>query len=217
MKNIDTYRLFENFSGSEAFNVFLKIIGAFGNVFLKNRSIFDHSDYILFFYTDKISDNTELEYELSLRDSLVKGYKAIMDLKDKKLSFYFGVRDNKLSYGFYSDNKAYKIGEFNVINLKFLPNIECLNNVYFVRNYNLKSLHFLKTIKKDFESFDSGDIDILNDRIIRMVKDRNQLPYDDNQLLRHLDYWVEQQPWRNRMHSYMDQEDDKVKYYLKVK
>jgi len=224
MKYIKTYESAlepETFSGKEGFLVFLKLANKLDNVFLKNKHYLNFKDYILFFFTDRISDNGELEYQLSVLSSLEYGYKVIKEKLDEKLFFYFGVKQNMLVYGFCNeDQDVYQIGEFEISTKYFrsLTKLNCLSNIHLsLKEINLNSLIFLNKIRPEFKNFENGKVDILNDRVIRLEADRNIVPYDDNQLNRHLDYWLEQQPWQRKVYSYIGQDEDKVKFYLKTK
>lgn len=143
-------------SGKESFKNFLILVNNFELIFFK-KGYLNTSNYLFFYYTNSIDNNTELLNELKLSESLKSSYLTLKKIKDKILSFYFGIKNDILEYGFYDVSKkiVYKTGKFKIDSTYFknLPRHKCFSNIRnSIRKINLIKMKNLHKIKEDVKS-----------------------------------------------------------------
>lgn len=214
--------------GKFGFFMFLKLIDDLKMNFLKTNHYLNTGKYQYFFTTEHIKNK---EYFLGyFREAL--SIKTTCDtaqkLKDVRISFYFGVKNNHLEYGFQDDMKKsiYKTGLFEV-DIKYIRSLKsykCLSLIESIlKNSNLSKLNLLQEVKNALKFWyeNKGDILILNENIIKKSIDKDEVKdelEDVNALLRKYEKWCEKFKWINKVYYYIDNDDDnKVTFYIKIK
>jgi hypothetical protein len=196
--------------------------------FLKTSHYLNTGKYQYFFTTEHVRKNEDFigffRDSMSIRTTCETAH----DLKDKRISFYIGIKHNNLEYGFQDDmtREIYTTGKFKV-NTKYIRSLKsykCLTLIEgILKNSNLYSLNILQEVKQSFKELfkGKGDILILNENIIRKSIDKEDLKKeleDVNGLLRSYERWCEKFKWFNKVYYYIDGDDgDKVSFYVKVK
>lgn len=214
--------------GRHGFFMFLKLIDDLKFNFIKTNHYLNVGKYLYFFTTEHIK-NKDKFYDL-FRDCL--SIKTTCDtaqkLKDKRLSFYFGIKDNKLEYGFQDDmtREIYKTGIFEIEDryLRSLKSYKCLSLIEgILKNSNIKNLNLLHEIRSHLKGWyeNKGKVIILDENIIKKSIDREELKdelKDVNNLLRKYERWCEKFKWVNKVFYYIDSEDEQyVTFYIKIK
>lgn len=214
--------------GRHGFFMFLRLIDDLKFNFLKTNHYLNVGKYLYFFTTEHIK-NKDKFYDL-FRDclSIKKTCDTAQKLKDKRISFYFGIRDNKLEYGFQDDmtREIYKTGVFDVVDryVRSLKSYKCLVLIEgILKNANIVNLDLLHEIKSHLKGWykDKGKIIILNENIIKKTIDKSYLKEelkDVNGLLRKYEQWCEKFKWVNKVFYYIDSDDEQnVTFYIKIK
>jgi hypothetical protein len=214
--------------GKHGFFMFLKLIDDLKMHFIKTSHYLNVGKYQYFFTTEAIKHkDIFLGY---FRDSLSlkTTCETAIDLESKRISFYFGLKDNNLEYGFQDDmtRDIYKTGTFKVDTkyVRSLKSYKCLALIEnILKNSKLNSLILLQKIKQDLKEWykGKGTILILNEDIIKKSIDKEDIKdelEDVNGLLRMYEKWCEKFKWINKVYYYIDSEDDdKVTFYVKIK
>lgn len=214
--------------GKHGFFMFLKLIDDMKMTFIKTSHFLNTGKYQYFFTTEHIR-NKELFLDY-FRESLSLKItcETAQDLKDIRVSFYFGIKENNLEYGFQDDMKRniYKTGSFQVDTryVRSLKSYKCLSLIEnILKNSNLSSLNLLQEIKSALKFWyeGKGDILILKENIIRKSIDKDDLKKElenVNALLYKYEKWCQKFKWINKVFYYIDNEDDeKVTFYIKIK
>lgn len=214
--------------GRHGFFMFLKLIDDLKFNFIKTNHHFNVGKYLIFFTTENIK-NKDKFYDF-FRDclSIKITCDTAINLKDKRISFYFGVKDNKLEYGFQDDSNRdiYKTGEFEVDYkyVRSLRSYKCLVLIEnLLKNFNMKNLTLLHEIKLNLKNWYEGDgkIIIISDDVLKKTISKDILKEelkDVNGLLRKYENWCEKFKWVNKVFYYIDNDDeDNVTFYIKIK
>ena len=214
--------------GRHGFFMFLKLIDDLKFNFIKTNHYLNVGKYLYFFTTEHIK-NKDKFYD-HFRDclSIKTTCDTAINLKDKRISFYFGIKDNKLEYGFQDDmnRDIYKTGSFEVDDryVKALKSYKCLVLIVnILKNVNLKNLMLLHEIKSHMKGWyeDKGKVIILNENILKKTISKENLKEelkDVNALLRKYENWCEKFKWVNKVFYYIDNDDeDNVTFYIKIK
>ncbi|NPV12886.1 MAG: hypothetical protein HPY57_14030 [Ignavibacteria bacterium] len=214
-------------SGKHGFDIFLDIITDFDLLFIK-QDYYNTSDYWYFFTTERITKKQEILDSLKRKKSLKTAYMTLVTLKDKRLSFFFAVKDYSVFYGFYDETNRYiyKVGKFKTTNEDFkkLYSKKCMKTIRnVIENSNLKNLKQLQLIKTDFHTlFDvkEKDIEILDERRIKSTypidifkqEDRNE-----DKLRIYTTQWSRNFNWTDKCYYYVRLTDKYAHFYIKLK
>lgn len=225
--NIESINESIELSGKNAFNIFLSIIEDSEYRFIKHNYL-NISDYSYFFTTDKINDNSDIIDILSHKTSLQTAYLTLSTISDKRLSFYFGIKNYSLFYGFYDEdsNYVYKVGVFkcNLIDFKNLTKHKSCKNIKgIIENSNLKNMNLLKKVKKDFETFFEkfeSTPEIMDEFRIQKSFDIGiftEEDLNDMKLTYTLELWARKFDWKKNFIYYSHITDKFVHFYIKIK
>ena len=237
MKVINTYDEFLNeqiqieplLAGKEGFRVFLDLVNKHGNDFAFQNYL-NTGAFYYFFSTDRITNISELVSELEMKKSLETAFLTLRNIKDDKLSFFIGIKNKILEYGFYNSIKhlVYKIGKFK-INDRFLrydfPRHQCVKSIKLrLKDSHIKNLNLLHKIKKDFIEWwpeTDSKVKILDElRISKTMsldffqgENRNETVL--NQALIH---FAQDKFWYNKVTPYtnVDEESNEVKFFFRI-
>jgi hypothetical protein len=215
--------------GKHGFFMFLKLLDDLKMNFIKSGHYLNVGKYQYFFTTEHIKDKESFAGYFRESLSLRTTCETAQELKDKRLSFYIGIKQNNLEYGFQDDKTRdiYKTGIFKV-NTKYVRSLRSYKCLTLIENVlktsNLISLNILQAVKQSFKELykGKGDILILNENIIKKSIDKEDFKKeeleDPNELLRKYERWCEKFKWVNKVYYYIDSEDEeKVTFYVKVK
>lgn len=214
--------------GKHGFFMFLKLIDDMKIHFIKSSHFLNTGKYQYFFTTEAIRDKESFVGYFRESLSLKTTCDTAQNLKKERLSFYFGVKNNQLEYGFQDDMKSsiYKTGVFAVDTkyVRSLKSYKCISLIEgILKNSNLSSLNLLQEIKSNLKFWHEGkgSVLILNEWIIKKSIDKDDIKdeLDDvNKLLYKYEKWCEKFKWINKVFYYIDSEDnDKVTFYIKIK
>lgn len=214
-------------SGKHAFDIFLDIINDYGLMFVK-QNVYNTADYSYFFTTEKINSTQEIIDTLRRKSSLETAYKTLGQIRDMRLSFFFGVKENTLFYGYYNeDNRyVYKVGMFKVNpkDLRKLSNKNCLKTIRkILQNTNIKNMNLFQIIKVDFHTLFDGieqDVEILDEYRIKntfpidtfKIEDR-----DESKLRIYLTQWSRNFKWTDKCYYFIHLTEKYVHFYIKIK
>lgn len=210
------------------FFMYLSLIDELKMNFLKTSKYLNTEDYQYFFTTEHIKNKNKFEDIFDKMLSLKTTCSVAQGNLGKRLSFYFGVKNNKLEYGFQddSDRDLMKTGEFDVDYrfIRGLRSFKCLSLIQgILENSRLPNLNLLQEIKLDLEYWfeDKGDILIFNEEIVTKAIDKDDIKQeiiDIPKLLYKYEKWCEGFKWFNKVYFYIDAEDDKnATFYIKIK
>lgn len=209
-------------SGKESFRVFLYMVNKFELRFLK-RSYLNTSDYFYFFYTDSIPNNSMLKDELQLKDSLKAGYLTLKKMKDRVLSFYFGIKENVLEYGFYDVSRrvVYKIGKFKITQSYFkkLPQHQCFKHIAErLKDADIKNMEILHQIKSDLYQFkEDGEVKILSEEKIKISFNKDIFEdLGENKLTDEFNEFKNDYNWDSETKPEVVIGEEKVHFYLNL-
>jgi len=214
--------------GKHGFFMFLKLLDDMKMHFIKTSHYLNTGKYQYFFTTDHIKNKEDLLGYFSDSMSLKTTCETANQIKDNRLSFYFGVKNNNLEYGFQNDmtREIYKTGLFKVDTkyIRSLRSYKCLALIEgILKNSNLVNLNMLQEIKSHLKTWfeGKGSILILNENIVKKSIDKEDCKEDlenVNGLLHKYEKWCEKFKWVNKVFYYIDSEDDdKVTFYVKIK
>ena len=214
-------------SGKNAFEILLDIIDENDLNFMKQNYL-NTSNYSYFFISDKISNKRMMLDTLQRKKSLETAYLTLGSIIDLRLSFFFGIIDKTLYYGFFNeDNKyVYKVGKFttNDRDLKTLSKHKSMKTIRNVlNNSNLNNLKLLQIIKVDFHTlFENvkSDVEILDEYRIKNIfeisilenKDRNEII-----LNKFLEQWSRNFNWSAKCFFYTHLTEKFIHFYIKLK
>jgi len=214
--------------GKHGFFMFLKLLDDMKMNFLKTGHYLNTGKYQYFFTTDHIRNKDHFagyfRDSLSLKITCV----AAKQLKDKRVSFYFGVKDNMLEYGFQDDmtREIYKTGLFqiNTRYLRSLKSYKCLSLIEnILKNSNIGNLNLLQKVKINLKNWyeGKGSTIILNENIVKKTIEKASIKEDvkdSNALLRKYEVWCEKFKWFDKVYYYVDnEEENEVTFYVKIK
>lgn len=214
-------------AGKYTFHIFLDIVDEFDNRFVKQNYL-NTSDYFYFFTSDKIKQNVDVVDRLSLKNSLKTAYLTLNSIKNARVSFYFGVKNNKLEYGFFDDVKmlVYKVGMFKITPayLKNLDDHKCVKSLHNIfKNYIPKNLEKIHSVREDYRKFweqIEGEVEILDEfRIKKSFKTEffNKEDLDELRMTTTLEHWAKDFSWFKDFYYYCYITEKYVHLYLKVK
>lgn len=214
--------------GKHGFFMFLKLIDDMKMTFIKSSHYLNTGKYQYFFTTEHIKDKSVFSGYFRDLLSLSTTCQTAKDLKDGRISFYFGVKNNELEYGFQNDMKRdiYKTGLFAIDTkyLRSLKSYKCLSLIEgILKLSNLSYLNLLQEVKTALKSWfeGKGDVLILNETIVKKSIDKDDIKEElenVNQLLHKYERWCEQFKWFNKVFYYIDSDDnEKVTFYVKIK
>lgn len=222
----------ENFldkvDGKNGFFMYLNLIDELKMTFIKTSNYLNVKDYQYFFTTEHIRNKEKFTELFDKMLSLQTTCDVVQGNYDKRLSFYFGVRNNKLQYGFQddSDRDIMKTGEFEV-DYRFLRGLKSFNCLSLIQGILEKSrlfnLNLLQDIKNDLQYWleGNGEILIFNEEIVTKTIDKEDIKdeiSDVTQLLYKYEKWCEGFKWFKKVYFYIDAEDEKVvTFYIKIK
>ena len=220
MENLD-------YSGKNAFDIFLDIICDFDLLFVK-QNIYNTSDYNYFFTTEKITKTYEILDVLKRKKSLERAYMTLGSIREMRLSFYFGIKENVLFYGFFNEDNSYVylVGKFEITpkDLKTISKKKCVKTIRIIlENSNLKNLKLLQLIKVDFHTlFEDveNDVEILDEyRIkntfpIEILKEEDR---EENKLSIYLTQWSRNFKWTDKCYYFVHVTEKYAHFYIKIK
>lgn len=218
----------EKLDRKNGFFMYLNLIDEMKMTFIKTSHYLNNKDYQYFFTTEHIKNKEKFTELFDKMLSLQTTCGVAQGNTDKRLSFYFGVRNNKLEYGFQddSDRDIMKTGEFDVDYrvLRGLRSFKCLSLIQgILAKSRLFNLNLLQDIKNDLEYWleGNGEILIFNEEIVTKTIDKEDIKEvfeDVTKLLYKYEKWCEGFKWFNKIHFYIDAEDEKVvTFYIKIK
>lgn len=227
IKKFENINNIPNTSGKYTFDIFLKIIDEL-EISFRSQEYYNNSDVIYLFTSEIINNIDELIDILRYKKSLSYFYNIIKKIKNKRLSFYFSVKNFNLCYGVYDDidKKEYCIGNFKIQtkDLKKYSNKKCLKPLKnILNNSNIKTLNKIHKIKKDFYNLFknvNSVIEIVDEyRILNKIptKSFNENDLDENTLRIHLTQWANKFEWSRNCYYYVNIINDNVHFYIKIK
>lgn len=211
--------------GKNGFFMFLTLIDDMKMNFIKSNNYLNTGKYQYFFTTENVRKKDNFVQIFDDLMSLNITCRTAQKIKDIRMSFYFGIKDNILEYGFHDDMKTqiYKTGEFEVNSnyIKKLKSYKCLSLIEDVlKKCNLNNLNILQSIKKDFKNWvpNLGYILILNENVIKKSIDKKEIKDENENLLYKYENWCKDFSWFNKVYYYIDENDnDDITFYIKVK
>lgn len=233
---IKKFKIFESkinesfqLSGKHSFLTFLQIISNHDYHFMLNDFYTKLYNYHFFFSTETISGIEDYIDIFKYKKSLESSYEILLKIRNNKLAFFFGVKENSLlRYGFLDldTQRSYVSGEFMASGEYFrsiskYKALQFINKI--IQNTNVKKLPVLSKIKQDFEKFykdkKNVKIKIENNRVINYF-DKSQFIEEDIQMnrpYRALDKWISKKSWRNQVEYSVDDTTDILKFIIIVK
>ena len=237
MRIVNTYNEFINeqiqveplLAGREGFKIYLKIVNNYGNDFAFQNYL-NTGNYFYFFSTDKIDDINSLLDELKLKKSLETTYLTLRQIKDENVSFFIGIRDNILEYGFFNNTKklVFKTGKFTISDryLKYdFPRYHSVKSIKLrLKDANIKHLTLLHKIKKDLEKLwpnTESSIEIIDEfRIKKTISldkfgETNQ---NEIKLTHALNDFARDKDWFKKVTTYVniDTENNEIKFLMRI-
>ena len=216
-------------SGKYSFLIFLQIISNHNYHFIFNELYNELYNYHLFFSTETIKEVDDFIDIFRYKKSLSATHKILKEIRDNKLSFFFGVKDDLLlRYGFVDLNskRSYVVGEFNIVG-NYFNEILKYNAIQYIKKYiktsNIENLIFLFKIKKEIKKlFKNKKIikkEILDNKII-IHYNKDQFSEDDlnmNRPYRILDKWILKKKWSGKVEYSIIDDEDPIKVIIILK
>ena len=210
------------------FFMFLKVIDEMKMNFIKTNHYLNVGKYQYFFTTEHIKNKDN--FIRLFRDllSIKVTCETANNIKDQRISFYFGVKDGNLEYGFHDDMKReiYKTGVFQIDNryLRSLRSYKCLVLIEgILKTSNILSLSLLQEVKYHMKYWyeGMGDVIILNENVLSKTINREEIEGDSKDnvlLLKKYEKWCEKFKWYDKVYFYIDNDDENtVTFFIKVK
>jgi hypothetical protein len=229
IKNFITY-ITENQStidGRYGFYMFLNTLDELKFSFIKSGNYLNTGNFIYFFRTEWIKNPIDIKDEFEFKDSIKNSFNTYNKISKDKLCFYFGIRNDKLEYGFYNDLKdvIYKTGEFPIkdAELRQIKSYRCLAMISdILRIASIKTLVILHDIKKDmkylFEDKTSKSLTILTTMRLKKIFDKESLKeYKEDDLITMFVNWCNKYPWGKKAEAYIDDNENEISFYVKIK
>jgi hypothetical protein len=212
-------------SGYNSFIILLKMIEDLDITFIKHNEDYLNSEkYVLFYKSYEIKDKQELLSKLEFRSSLKLTYDNLKSLKDKKVSFFIGIYNKILEYGFYNytDKSFIKIGEFT-FSKNILNNISKFHSFLNIKQdltpINISKISLLNQVKNDikasFYKDKKSEIEIKNFDVLTVKFDINEIEYKKYQNI--LESYTNNKKWRDKIDAYFEIDNDDLIFYFKVK
>jgi len=214
------------YGGKLSFNIFMDIIDETDLLFIK-YDFYNVGEYSYFFTTEKIKYNYKLLDLLKRRRSLSHAYHTLSELKNMRLSLYFGIKKKTLFYGFFNEdtNYVYKVGSFLVSSsyIKKLSNSIFKNIREILVKVDLKKINMLHDIKNDFNDFfPEIPIDIkIKDKYILSKQYNLEIFKQEDITELNMNYtlltWARKFKWFNLVYTFVNITDKYVYFYIKLK
>jgi len=226
INNFEKFTSNNRHDGKNGFFMFLEVIDDMKMNFIKSSNYLNIGNYLYFFTTEYIKDRDKLFDIIENLSSIEVLFNTYKNIKDKRLSFFIGIKDNILEYGFQDDmsRNIYKTGYFKVNSnfLKTLNSFKCLSLIDgILKITNLNNLNLLHEIKKSLLYWykDDGQPFVLNNLIVKKSVDKSIIKnLEPNELLYKYERWCEKFKWFNKVYYYIDNDDDdKITFYVKIK
>lgn len=217
----------EKLDGKYGFFMFLFIIDELKNKFIKTRDYMNINDFYYFFTTDIIKNKFDTYDILEQKNSIKKTFETFKEIKKERLSFYFGIIDDNIEYGFFDDVnlKKYKTGEFKTSStyIKGLKNYKCLKLIQKnISSISIKEIKRLHQVKADVEKFLNdipSTIKIFDDKtVIKTIsKDKIGMTVEegDRKLHKVFKMWAKNFKWEKYFTTYTDIQDNDILFYVK--
>ena len=213
-------------SGKAAFNIFLNVIEDVDLMFIKH-DFYNVGEYSYFFTTEKINDNNNIIKLLEKKRSLRHAFLTLKEIKNMRLSFYFGIKRKTFFYGFYNEDTqyVYKVGSFKTISsyVRKIKSRSLTNITHMLYDVDLMKSNILHNIKKDYENFFDVvpvDIKIKDQYILSKQYDRDIFNIEDitEQNMNYtLLLWTRKYKWFGNVYSFVNITDKYIYFYLKLK
>jgi hypothetical protein len=215
--------------GRYGFYMFLHTLDEMKFSFIKSGNYLNTGNFLYFFRTEWIKKPIDVLDGFEFKDSVKNTFRTYGKISNEKLSFYFGIRNGILEYGFYNDLKdvIYKTGQLNIKDneLRQIKSYSCLAMISGVlRIASTKTLTLLHEIKKDlkyfFEDKTSKGIIILTTMRLRKVISKELLKdnmKNSDDLTNTFVEWCNKYPWGKKIEAYIDDSEDDVSFYIKIK
>jgi hypothetical protein len=208
------------------FYMYLQTLDELKFSFIKSGNYLNTGNFLYFFRTEWIKNPTKILNEFESKNSIRNVFRIYNKINQEKLSFYFGIRNGILEYGFYNDLKdvIYKAGEFKIKDseLRKMTSYKCLTMISgILKIASTKTLKLLHEIKKDmkylFEDKTNKGTTILTTMRLRKPINKNLLK-NEKDLDVYFTNWCNDHPWGEKVESYIDDsENDYVSFYVKIK
>ena len=207
------------------FFTLLQILDELKFSFIKTSNYLNVGNYFYFFRTERIKKPMDITSGFESKEKVMNTAKVYNKINTQSLCFYFGIRNGMLEYGLYNDfeDMVYKTGEFKTRDgeLRKMKSYKCLALISGVlRISSTKTLNILHQIKKDlkylFEDKKSKGTYILTTMRIRKIIQKDLLK-DIEDLEKYLVDWCNKYPWSKKVESYIDDSEDDVSFYIKIK
>lgn len=224
MKRIKLYESFES-SKKGAFDIFLEVIDELNYKF-HNQEYMNTGIYSYFFQTDLINIDMKILDLFEFKKSLPLAYPTLKSIKDKRITFYFAVKEMILEYGFFDPDKelVYKIGEFD-INVNYLKSLKnrCIISIKSSLNKsNIRYVFLLNKIKKELLKIFNveGKIKVLDEFRIKISYDKKLFKDEDlteDNMNNYINNWlIDNKLYKNYIgHAVIT--DDNVNIYINTK
>jgi hypothetical protein len=215
--------------GKNGFFMFLQNIDELKKTFIKTNSFLNTGKFLYFFSTDVVKKKEELIESFDDLLSVKNTFKTIVEHRENRLSFYFGVKGKKLEYGLHNDTKMelYKTGEFEIDNkyLRRIKSYKCLTLIgSILKNSNINNLILLREIKNHMKHLHEDKPSkclILNElylkKTIRREYFKEEQFKDENGILNYYEQWCERFVWAKKVFYYVDVDEENVTFYIKIK
>jgi hypothetical protein len=213
-------------SGKHGFEIFLELIND-NDIEWTKKSYMNTGEYLYFFRSEHIQDNQGIAEQLEFKKSLKTAYLTLNSIRDKRVCFYFGVRNNKLEYGFYDEISftVYKIGIFEVNNFYFKKfpkeaNLSIVRKA--LENVNIKTLELLRQIRTDLGSFWTqleSKTEIIDEKGVRRALPIEYFKIEDRtdvNMMSALDYNIKEFEWKDRVHAYVEITEENIYFFIRL-
>ena len=209
--------------GRYGFYMFLHSLDELKFSFIKTSDYLNTGNFNYFFRTETIKNKLDVLDNFEFKESNKNTFKTYNKLQSERLSFYFGIRNNILEYGFYNDVKdiIYKTGQFDIKDkeVRSIKAYRCLVMISGILNeMNSRTLKLLYEIKNDlknlFPDVANKGITILTPQRIR--KTINKKDITEENLDKYFSDWCNKFPWGKNVESSVDNSDDIVSFYVKI-
>jgi len=211
--------------GRFGFYMFLHTLDELNFSFVKTSNYLNTGNFLYFFRTEIIKKPIDISDAFEFKDSNINTFNIYEKINTERLSFYFGIRNNMIEYGFYNDmtDIIYKTGQFEVKDkeVRSIKSYKCLiliNGV--LSETNTRTLKILQEVKKDlknlFQDKKSKTITIITTQRLRKIISKDQLK-EEKDLDKYFTDWCNKFPWGKKVESYIDDSEDDISFYIKIK
>jgi len=210
--------------GRFGFYMFLHSLDELKFTFIKTGDYLNVGNFEYFFRTEIIKNQIDVLDNFEFKESNGNTFRTYEKIKDERLSFYFGIRNGILEFGFYNDmtDIIYKTGQFEIKDreLRTIKSYKCLVLINGVLNTtNTRTLKILHDVKKDlknlFPDIPNKGITILTIQRLRKMIPKDQIKEKD--LEKYFSDWCSKFSWVKKVESYIDDSEDIISFYVKIK